>query len=92
MLIALKSAGVTVYIIDDGLAIHNEDFEKRASYGWSAVANRTSTKNMTRKSTSSAGGGKNSDPRDGGGHGMCLFSLFILNHDGMLTIFPHVNM
>lgn len=70
----LKSAGVTVYIIDDGLAIHNEDFEKRASYGWSAVANSTSNKHITQKSTSSAGGGKNSDPRDGGGHGTCLTS------------------
>lgn len=59
-----------MYIIDDGLAIHNKDFEKRASYGWSAVANSTSNQKMIQKSTSSAGGGKNSDPRNGGGHGM----------------------
>ncbi|KAI8148497.1 peptidase S8/S53 domain-containing protein [Fennellomyces sp. T-0311] len=63
-------AGVTVYVVDDGLAVNHEDFEGRATRGYSAFSDQSTTSsggNSTESFGSSAQLG--SDPLDGGGHG-----------------------
>ncbi|KAI9253944.1 peptidase S8/S53 domain-containing protein [Phascolomyces articulosus] len=63
-------AGVTVYVVDDGVAVNHKDFGGRAKRGYSAYTdeNVKSDGNST-KSFGSSAQLQNTDPLDGGGHG-----------------------
>lgn len=70
--------GVTVYVVDDGIAIHNTEFEGRAKRGWSALTEGDGSSgkgNETTTLASSATKKKHVDPLDGGGHGTHVAGL-----------------
>ncbi|KAG2219946.1 hypothetical protein INT45_010460 [Circinella minor] len=63
-------AGVTVYVVDDGVAVNHRDFEGRAKHGYSAYSNGKS--GSSKKGSKTFGNSsqlKAKDPLDGGGHG-----------------------
>ncbi|KAI9493469.1 peptidase S8/S53 domain-containing protein [Zychaea mexicana] len=63
-------AGVTVYVVDDGVAIDHEDFEGRATRGYSAYnSGDAGNDGNTTTTFGSSAQLESENPYDGGGHG-----------------------
>ncbi|KAI9319947.1 peptidase S8/S53 domain-containing protein [Dichotomocladium elegans] len=67
---ANAGAGVTVYVLDDGLNVANVDFGGRATFGWSAFENSNIAEG-------------NQAAREGGGHGTHVAGIIGGTHYGV---------